>query len=107
MPKGAPNKDKDKDLVHCQHIEQGRSLREAAEQSPTTYYLAPLSSKKICPTIGKRFYYISSQFHKNKKNYYKIKNRTDCPRGVIIEDSSLQRAKEEQTLLDDDISYYS
>jgi hypothetical protein len=108
MPKGAPNKEEDKDLVHCQQIEHGRSLREAAEQSPTTYYLEPLSSKNVCPTTGKRFYYISRQFYKNKKNYYKIKNRAGCQEGVIAEeDSSLQRAKEEQALLDEDLSYYS
>jgi hypothetical protein len=107
MPRGAPSRDNNKDCIHCQHIEQGRTFREAAKHSPTTY-CEPLNQNKICTKARARFNYIKGQFANNKRNYYKIKNSVVLEhRPLTVEDSSLARAKEEQDLLDEELSYCS
>jgi hypothetical protein len=102
MPKGAPNKDDNKDFIHCEHIEKGRSFRQAKKLSPQTY-ISPLTGK-TCRKAHQCFHYINRLFLDNKKNFDCIKKDLGL---VTAEDSSIVRAKEEQALLHDHLSYYS
>jgi hypothetical protein len=102
MPKGAPSKNYQSDLIHFQHIEQRRSLHRAAALSPDTY-IDP-SKNTVSRAASRRFYYLKNQFVENQENYNRIKHHAIH---VITEDNSLPHAKEEQELLDNQLSYCS
>lgn len=103
MPKGAPNRNHSCDLIHFQHIEKQRSLTDAALLSPDVYLLDRVKGT-FCPTARQRFNYLRIQFAQNQHNYNRIKRKTSL---VITEDNSLLRAKEEEELLDEQLSYCS
>jgi hypothetical protein len=102
MPKGTPNKDDNKDFIHCKHIKKGRSFHQAKKLSPQTY-VSPLTGK-TCQKAHQHFHYINCLFLDNKKNFDSIKKDLGL---ITAEDSSIVRVKKEQALLRDHLSYYS
>jgi hypothetical protein len=103
MPKGSANCNPVVDLIHIGHIENGLSLGQAAKLSRLTY-IGPDS--KVCRIAKQRFHYLKRQYSQNSKNFSSIKSQ--AKKAVRhFEDNSISRAKEEQALLADHLSYFS